>query len=159
MRHALLALAALALCACQPQAPDGEPAPPPADAPEGPSETAPDAPEEPDEPKEFTGDIDARGTEPFWAAEIRADKITLKRPEPEAEVSAPNPGVSDQGGEAVWSTSVDGKAFIVTLVKGEPCSDGMSDLSYPYMAVVTYGPLTYRGCAFKANKGPQGAGD
>lgn len=155
MRHALLALAAVALAACQPQAPDGEPAPPPADAAEAPAE----APDEPTEPTEFAGDIDARGTEPFWGLQIRAATITLTRPDPTPPVSAPNPGLQDAGAEAVWSTTADGKPFIVTLVNEGSCSDGMSDLVYPYVAVVTLGDLTFRGCAYKASAAPkEGAG-
>lgn len=154
MRHAFLALAALMLAACQPQAPDGKRAEAPADAPAPP----PEPPPPPEEPKEFTGDLDAKGTEPFWSLEIRADKLTLKRPEPSKDVAVANPGVVDDGSQAVWSTvAEDGKAFIVTLVLDEPCSDGMSELSYPYVAVVTYGDLTYRGCAYKMSNKPKGA--
>ncbi|WP_309644458.1 hypothetical protein [Phenylobacterium sp.] len=157
MRHALPAtFAALLLCACQPQAPDGEPAPPPADAPAPPKAPEPsDVP--PDPPKEFLGDIDARGTEPFWALEIRADRITFKRPDPEAALSVPNPGATDDGGrEAVWSTTKDGKTFMVSLAQDD-CSDGMSDLRYPYIAVVTLGDQTFRGCAFKTGQQPREA--
>lgn len=170
MRHTLLALAAVTLAACQPQDPDGKRAEPPADAMEEAAEAADAAAEAADEaakaaeeaaealvPKEFGGDIDARGTEPFWNLEIRPGAITLTRPEPSKPVTVANPGVQETGGEAVWSTSVDGKAFIVTLVNEGTCSDGMSDLDYPYMAVVTLGELTYRGCAYKTSAKPKGA--
>lgn len=154
MRHALLAIAALMLAACQPQGPDGKRAEAPADAPAPP----PEPPPPPEEPKEFVGDIDARGTEPFWSLEIRANALTLKRPDPDKDVSAANPGAVDDGSQAVWSTvTADGKAFIVTLVMDGVCSDGMSDLTYPYVAVVTYGDLTYRGCAYKMSNRPTGA--
>lgn len=154
MRHALLPLAALMLAACQPQAPDGKRAEAPADAPAPP----PEPPPPPEEPKEFVGDIDAKGTEPFWTLDIRADKMTLKRPDPDKDVSVANPGPVDDGSQAVWSTTTaDGKAFIVTLVMDGVCSDGMSDLTYPYVAVVTYGDLTYRGCAYKMSNKPKGA--
>ncbi len=148
MRHALLpALAVLALWGCQPQSPDGAPAPPPADA-----------PPEPPKPKVFSGDLDARGTEPFWAVSIRADKITLTRPDPDKPVAAANPGVVEDGRNAVWSTMADGKPFIVTLSEEEPCSDGMSDLQYPYKAVVTLGDLTFRGCANRTGLAPREGG-
>jgi uncharacterized membrane protein len=156
MRHALLAFAALMLAACQPQAPDGKRAEPPADAPAPP--IPPEPPPPPEEPKEFVGDIDARGTEPFWALEIRKETLTLKRPAPDKELAVRNPGAVNDGSQAVWSTvAPDGKAFIVTLVMEGPCSDGMSDLTYPYVAVVTYGALTYRGCAYKVAEKPKGA--
>lgn len=148
MRHALLAIAALVLMGCQPQSPDGAPAPPPADAP-----PAPPPPEEPPlPPKMFTGDLDARGTEPFWSLTVRADKITLTRPDPAKPVVVDNPGSTDDGAQAVWSTSYEGQPFIVTMAMEGPCSDGMSDASYPYFAVVTLGDLTFRGCANKLLK-------
>ncbi|UTP39840.1 hypothetical protein M9M90_01310 [Phenylobacterium sp. LH3H17] len=160
MRHGLpwtLAgvLAALMLAACQPQSPDGKAAPPPADAPEAP--VAPQPPEAPVEPatKEFTGDLDARGNEPFWALAIRPDKITFTRPDPEPPVVVDNPGAGvDDGQHAVWSTNKDGKTFMVSLAQ-EECSDGMSDLKYPYLAVVTLGDQTFRGCAFKTGQQPR----
>lgn len=178
MRHALLALAAVTLAACQPQDPDGKTAPPPASADEiadaadklaeaadKAAEAAEDAADRAEReaeaamPKEFTGDLNATGTEPFWNLEIRAGGLKFTRPEPAAAVTAANPGVQETGAEAVWSsTTADGKAFIVTLINEGTCSDGMSDLTYPYVAVVTLGPLTYRGCAYKTSARPKGAG-
>lgn len=178
MRHALLALAAaVALAACQPQDPEGKAAEPPASADEiadaadavaeaadKAAEAAEDAAERAEQaaedaaPKEFAGDLDARGTEPFWNLQIRAGAITLTRPEPAKPVSAANPGVQETGSEAVWSTTADGKAFIVTLVDEGTCSDGMSELNYPYMAVVTLGELTFRGCAYKTSAQPKAGG-
>lgn len=161
MRHGLpwtLAgvLAALLLAACQPQSPDGKAAPPPADAPEPPKAAEPpEGPEEPAASKEFTGDLDARGNEPFWALAIRPDKITFTRPDPEPPVVVDNPGAGvDDGQHAVWSTTKDGKTFMVSLAQ-EECSDGMSDLKYPYLAVVTLGDQTFRGCAFKTGQQPR----
>ncbi len=156
MRHALLALAAVALVACQPQDPEGAPAPTPADAPDltGVPQTTPPPPGT-SEFNNFAGDIDARGTEPFWNLQIRAGTIILTRPDPEPAITTPNPGVQETGGEAVWSTSHEGKPFIVTLVNEGSCSDGMSDLVYPYVAVVTLGDLTFRGCAYKASAAPK----
>lgn len=178
MRHALLAIAAFGLAACQPQDPDGKRAEAPAnadeiavaadtlaDAADEAAEAAEDAADRAEQlaeaaaPKEFGGDINASGTEPFWGLEIRPSGLKFTRPEPEAAITAPNPGVQEAGAEAVWSsTTSDGKAFIVTLVNEGSCSDGMSDLKYPYMAVVTLGSLTYRGCAYKTSARPEGAG-
>lgn len=169
MRHALLALAAVTLAACQPQDPDGKAAQPPAsadeiaDAADKAAEAAEDAADRAEQasedamPKEFAGDLNATGTEPFWNLEIRAGSLKFTRPEPTPLVTAANPGVQETGAEAVWSsTTADGKAFIVTLVNEGTCSDGMSDLKYPYVAVVTLGPLTYRGCAYKTSAKPKG---
>jgi len=125
----LPATAALILGACAPQAPDGSDAPAPADAP----------------PAAFSGDLDARGTEPFWALEIRARQITLRRPDHPAQMAA-NPGLKMSGDKAVWTTKTGETPLTVTL-SAEPCSDGMSDLKYPYAAEVVLGGETLKGCA------------
>ncbi|MFN3512573.1 MAG: hypothetical protein ACK41C_05990 [Phenylobacterium sp.] len=145
MRPILPVFGALALAACQPQAPNGEPAAPPADAPVAGTP--------------FAGDFDARGTEPFWAVQIRPTGITLIRPEPEPPVVAPNPGPAADGARAVWSsTAADGRAFVVALSEAPGCSDGMSDLAYPYAATVTLGEETFSGCGAKASEMPREGG-
>jgi uncharacterized membrane protein len=112
-RPVLARLALLALGACQPAAPQDRPTP------------APAAP--PPAPAAYAGDFDVRGTEPFWAVEIR------------------------EGG----STTVDGQALAVTLREDAACSDGMSDRAYPYAAVVVFGSETWRGCAARPAPAPR----
>ena len=134
MRRTLIAAAALALAACQPKAAD-----------EGHIEDPPQV------RSPFTGDIDAAGTRPVWSLKIRADKLTLIR-EGMKPVVADNPGVLGEESRAVWSTTVDGQALIVTLLDYGECRDGTSDLLYPYVAMVTLGETTLEGCASR----PQG---
>jgi uncharacterized membrane protein len=139
-RPVLARLALLALGACQPAAPQDRPTP------------APAAP--PPAPAAYAGDFDVRGTEPFWAVEIREGGLTLQRPGRPPAAGA-NPGPRTSGGGAVWSTTVDGQALAVTLREDAACSDGMSDRAYPYAAVVVFGSETWRGCAARPAPAPR----
>lgn len=86
------------------------------------------------------------GTEPFWSVRIRPDGLEydgVDRPPRRAG----NPGPQVQGTTAVWATTTDdGQALVVTLA-GTPCSDGMSDRTYPLTARVEIGAESLNGCA------------
>lgn len=147
MRSIVFAAASLLmLAACSPQAPDGAAAPPPADAPATPPAAAPI-------PEEFSGDMDARGTEPFWGLQIRDTQITLQRPDHPVLVG-PNPGLVMKDGKAVWETQAGTNRLVATLSLAA-CSDGMSDLKYAYAAEVVLGGETLKGCAGKADAMPK----
>lgn len=149
---ALFAAAAVALAACQPQAPDGSPATPPADAPR-PAAAAEAATMLPALPAVFTGDIDARGTEPFWSLTIRGNQLTLSRPD------QPNLIVGNsKGGTMEGQTAVFGYEPLVVRLTEAKCSDGMSDLSYPLTAEVVAQGQTLKGCAAKTAEMPKGEG-
>lgn len=127
MRPALFAALALTLAACQPRGDQSEAPPPEAVA--------------------FAGEFDARGDD--WTVQIRRAQITLERKGQPALVVA-NPGRIGEDDQGVWSTMVGGETpFIVTLVDEGECRDGTTDLLYPYVAVVTLGEATLRGCAAK----------
>ena len=151
MRASIL-IAALALAACQPQAPDGSLAQPPADAPPLPAEPTPP----PATPAAFQGDIDAHGTEPFWAVEIRQTQISFKTPE--ASIVFPAGGMAVADGAAVWESTAGDKPIKITLREQPGCSDGMSDLKYPLAAEVALGGTTYKGCAAKTSEKPREGG-
>jgi len=137
---------AVALSACQPQDPDGAVATPPADAPAAPAPP-------PALPAAFAGDIDAVGTEPFWSVSIRKDALTLSRPD-DPDVAAA-PGVPKiEAGKAVWTQAAGGKPLVVTLTIG-PCTDGMSDRTFPLAAQVKFGDLTLDGCAARTGEAPK----
>lgn len=89
----------------------------------------------------FAGNILARGTEPFWAVQVRARALTLKRPG-FPDVSVDHDGPRMEGDAAVWG----GDAFQLTLRKGT-CSDGMSDNAYPMTAEALIAGETFKGCA------------
>ena len=155
MRALIPAAAALALAACQPQAPDGSVAQPPADAPPVAEQPAAPPPA-PAIPAAFQGDIDAHGTEPFWAVEIRATQISFKTPD--ASIVFPANTVTIAGAAAVWESKAGDKPIKITLHERAGCSDGMSDLKYPLAAEVALGGTTYKGCASKTAEKPKEGG-
>ena len=122
MRPALFAALALGLAGCQAREAHDDPPPPP----------------------ETVGEFDARGDD--WTVQIRRAQITLERKGEPALVVA-NPGRIGEDDQGVWSTSAGETPFIVTLVDEGGCRDGTTDLLYPYVAVVTLGETTLRGCA------------
>jgi len=150
-----LSISAALLAACnQAEAPGGADAPPPADAPvaaetPGVSEPVTVAAA----PAEFQADFSARGTEPFWRIDIKGGEIKLTRPGA-PDLTATNAGLAALDGRAVWTAQDGQTAVVVTLVKGD-CSDGMSDLKYPYTAEAKVGDLTLKGCGFRTDAAPK----
>lgn len=137
LRTAALSILFLTLAACG-EAPMGasDEAAPPADAPA----SAKGA--------NYSGDIDAIGTEPFWAVKIRSGSVALTRPD-SPEVSNANPGVRIDGEQGVWDSSgVDEEKgrLVVRLTPGV-CTDGMSDRVYRFYAEVWIDGETLKGCA------------
>ena len=156
VRRPLLVLSLLSgVAACQPQAPDGAPAPPPADAPAviapAPTGPAPTAPSPASLPAELSGDLDARGTEPFWAVSIRKGQLVLTRPD-HPDVKAAAASARMEGNKAVWTAQFDGKPLVVGIW-AQACSDGMSDRDYRLTAEVEVGAVTLKGCAAKTAAG------
>ncbi|WGM32913.1 hypothetical protein [Brevundimonas sp. NIBR11] len=134
MRLTLILLAGLALAAC-----NNAPEAPPAD------NTAPPAPPPVLAGVDLTQPVRAIGTEPFWAVDITPQTLIYSAPD-DPGVSAPNPGPTIQGTTAVYATTSNGTALVVTLIATE-CSDGMSDRVYPLTARVERGSQTLNGCA------------
>lgn len=120
-----------------PVEPRAEPDAPPAEAPAAPPVLA---------GVDLSQPVTALGTEPFWSVRIRADGIEYDGVDRPLRRGA-NPGPSLEGQTAVWATDTgDGNALVVTLTPG-PCSDGMSDRTYPLTARVEVGAETLNGCA------------
>ncbi|CAN7408885.1 COG3650 family protein [Rhizobium sp. LjRoot258] len=94
---------------------------------------------------DFSGDLNALGTEPFWAIRIRSDSITFSRPGAE-DVKSVNPGPLVEKERASWTVPGGPAPFKLTLTKAD-CSDGMSDRHYPLNAVLAFGDKTMYGCA------------
>lgn len=94
----------------------------------------------------LTEPLRALGTEPFWAVNIDGDGLVysgVDRP----EERAPNAGPQMAGTTAMWSGQTDqGRVLSVTLIE-TPCSDGMSDRTYPLTARVEIGEELLNGCA------------
>jgi len=94
------------------------------------------------------------GTEPFWGLDIRPGQLKLSGPD-RKDLIAPHAGPQIQGDTAVWEgKSADGAPLKVTLMT-EACSDGMSDLSYPYRARIEATAEVLTGCAAPVDAWPK----
>ena len=89
--------------------------------------------------------LHARGTEPFWSAQIESDMLTYTTPEDQngrkVKVERRDTAIG-----AVFSGKLDDAELILTLAK-RTCNDGMSDRVYPLSAVLTLGSERHQGCA------------
>ncbi|MFC0677313.1 COG3650 family protein [Lysobacter korlensis] len=87
----------------------------------------------------------ARGTEPFWLVEVERERLLWKTPEqPEGRWLSAERHV---GARSARYSGHDGATAFALEITAAPCSDGMSDLAYPFTAVWFYGAATQRGCA------------
>lgn len=153
MRAAALVLVLLTLAACERPVPPAPPAPP---APVSPVEApTPPAPPPSVLPAELQGDIEGRGTEPFWAVKVSGGQITLERPDHPAVTAGAAP-VRAEESAAVWEAAAVNPPLKVIARPQPGCSDGMSDLSYPLAVEVTVGGETLKGCGARAGGMPRG---
>ena len=96
-------------------------------------------------PNQLPADLRALGTEPFWAANITGGDLRYLTPE-NIEGRTISVTRADDGGEATFIGELEESDFTLAISTG-PCSDGMSDREYPYMAELTIGEQVRRGCA------------
>ncbi len=89
----------------------------------------------------------AKGTEPFWSADISATGVVLSRPG-DAGVKTLTFSTTQSDKWALVTISGVKGDFFINLVKGA-CSDGMSETKYTYKATVLVGSETLTGCASK----------
>lgn len=103
----------------------------------------------PDEVVRFTG------TEPFWGGEVKGSDLIYTTPEnpkgSRVEVSrfAGNNGLSLSG-------NMGGQGFDLAVTEA-PCSDGMSDRTYPFTVSLRLGGETREGCAWTDKRPFSGA--
>ncbi|MCD9087918.1 hypothetical protein [Stenotrophomonas sp. SY1] len=95
---------------------------------------------------EFPAVLQASGTEPFWGVLVDGGRLTYTTPETmdkprmfEGTHEVKDGVLTVKGGEG-------DAAFGLTIRKGE-CSDGMSDLRYPFTSEFVLGKETFKGCA------------
>lgn len=86
------------------------------------------------------------GTEPFWGGKVAHNRLTYSTPENVEGVEIEVTRFSGRGGLS-FSGELDGKRLDL-LVTPAPCSDGMSDRSYPFVATLKLGDETRTGCAW-----------
>jgi len=92
----------------------------------------------------------ASGTEPFWSLTIGARTMLFEAPG-RRPVSVATPKVIHGFAGEMWQTR-----RINVNTNHRPCSDGMSDRSYPDTVTVTVDGRTYKGCGGepRAEAGP-----
>ena len=89
------------------------------------------------------------GTEPFWSIDISSEGIVFQSPE-SSPVTYPYTAAQNNAGSIEFNTSLntntESSTLKVVLTPGN-CSDGMSDIQYPYSAEVVRDGQRLRGCA------------
>ena len=105
-------------------------------------------------PPPASGKLDARtmttfrcvGTEPFWNLTIDPNGVIFSHMDlGKTHYPIPSPFPAFKNGMMVLETS-DGTSKLKLTLKEETCSDGMSEDSYPYSAVVERDGTTFKGC-------------
>jgi uncharacterized membrane protein len=86
------------------------------------------------------------GTEPFWGGEIAGDKLTWTTPENIDGEEITVTRFAGRGGLSFSGELAD--ATLDIAITPNPCSDGMSDRTYPYTATVQLGEQQLNGCAW-----------
>ena len=97
---------------------------------------------------------ECHGTEPFWSATIRSEKVVYKSNSTGEALTIRNKGAlpSAAGSTRFISlyqgrTEEDSSRFLNLIVKSEEsCSDGMSDETYGASAIVLSGSMLLYGC-------------
>lgn len=96
----------------------------------------------------FAEEIRCHGTEPFWGATIKKEKLVF-RGIPNTKVT-PITGVSGASGyNASFLQLFSNESGPVAVVIARTCSDSMSDFDFPQQVVIFDGENTYYGCCGK----------
>jgi uncharacterized membrane protein len=99
-------------------------------------------------------DVKCSGTEPFWDLTINDRQIRFSSPENSFDMTPVQPSAARgmaQDYVLVYRTraSTDRNAPVTIVLQKSPssqCSDGMSDTSHPYYAVVVTPRAVFAGC-------------
>lgn len=89
--------------------------------------------------------VRAVGTEPFWSLQVSDTDILFERPDAAPVHFTP------RGFHSVADHAELRSGDLNLIVKPGPCSDGMSDRSYPLTVELRVGDVVYEGCASAAN--------
>lgn len=91
-------------------------------------------------------DFRAAGNEPGWSLEIQGGRHLLFVGDYGMQrVSAPDPGVQQDGGVRSWH-AVTASADLQVDVVDQPCADTMADEEYPSQVTVILNGEVFRGC-------------
>lgn len=93
----------------------------------------------------FPDKLKAVGTEPFWSLQIDGGQIAYSTAEEPKNVVG-RVARSEAGNVLTLTGTLRDDAMRVRIVP-ETCSDGMSDLVYPYAVTIQLGAQKLQGCA------------
>jgi uncharacterized membrane protein len=95
-----------------------------------------------------TGDFNLYGTEPFWEAQVRRGRLSMRADGEGWTVRADGPRI--RGGRSTWRSRSGAVSFVIW--RGL-CDDGMSERIYPYFAEIRWESGTvHQGCAYRPNR-------
>ena len=106
---------------------------------------------------DFSQDMTALGTEPFWNLTIKGTAFTLTRPD-HPPITGMAPGAVITPGQASWSVPVGAEQGMKVTLSITECSDGMSDNRYPMTAEVDLAGVKLLGCTAKTAEMPRAGG-
>ena len=89
------------------------------------------------------------GNEPFWSLDISPEGIVFQSPE-SPPVTYPYTASKNNDGSLEFNTSLNtstAKSTLKVVLTPGDCSDGMSDIQYPYSVEVVRDGQRLRGCA------------
>lgn len=86
------------------------------------------------------------GTEPFWGGEVKGGTLTWRTPEAQQGESIVVQRFAGRNGLG-FSGTLEAMPFELAVSEA-PCSDGMSDRTYPLAVTVLQGGKTLRGCGW-----------
>lgn len=87
----------------------------------------------------------AQGNEPFWMAEVRAERIVVVRPGVDT-VSVPLVEPATDGAGRTWSAETEAHRLELRLEEA-PCTDSMSGFAFSHTARLALDGTEYTGCA------------
>lgn len=90
--------------------------------------------------------VAARGSEPFWSAEVTDAALIWRQPEEPKEISLPAPQTQDSEG-AVSYTAAAKDHQIELMIEAQACRDSMSGEYFAYAARATLDGKQFAGCA------------
>lgn len=90
--------------------------------------------------------VAARGSEPFWNAEVTEAALIWRQPEEPKEISLPAPQTQDSEG-AVSYTAAAKDHQVELLIEAQACRDAMSGEYFAYAARAKLDGKEYAGCA------------
>jgi uncharacterized membrane protein len=90
--------------------------------------------------------VAARGSEPFWSAEVSDASLIWRQPDEPKEISLPAPQTQDSEG-AVGYTAADKNHHVELMIEAQACRDAMSGEYFAYAARAKLDGKQFAGCA------------